>query len=92
MKVLIIGGGIAGLSLAALLGEAGLPCAILDPQKLAPAANDVPSGRTAALMDGSINILKSAGVWDSLDDLSCPLRTKTLPATWLRKPPLRNSP
>lgn len=62
--ILVVGGGVPGLTLAALLGQAGLNVTVAD-RHPAPALKSVRAdGRTAALMQGSVNILKSAGAWD----------------------------
>lgn len=73
--VLISGGGVPGLALAALLGDLGLDVVIIDPHP--PVAVDAvkPDGRTAALMAGSVNILKAAGIWDDLKSHGAPLET-----------------
>lgn len=65
-KVLIVGGGIAGLALALKLGNAGLSCGIIDPY--APQSYDVQQhgGRTAAIMGQSIDLLKSFKIWDQI--------------------------
>lgn len=73
--VLISGGGVPGLALAILLGDLGLDVVVIDPHPPV-AVNDVkPDGRTAALMAGSVNILKAAGIWDDLEPHGAPLET-----------------
>jgi 2-octaprenyl-6-methoxyphenol hydroxylase len=62
--VLISGGGVPGLCLGALLGDLGLSVTIIDPHPPAPLNTTQPDGRTAALMAGSVNILKATGAWD----------------------------
>lgn len=63
-NVLIVGGGVAGLTLSALMRGAGLDSLVIDPVPV-PALRDVkPSGRTVALMNGSIRVLQATGVWD----------------------------
>lgn len=62
--ILISGGGVPGLVLALLLGDLGLRVTVVDPHPPTPIDNIQPDGRTAALMVSSVNILKSAGVWD----------------------------
>ena len=70
--VVIVGGGLSGLSLACLLGEnEGLRIACLDredPQK--QIANDE---RTTAISYGSSLILERAGVWDTMLPHACPI-------------------
>ncbi|MEM7650655.1 MAG: FAD-dependent monooxygenase [Pseudomonadota bacterium] len=71
--IIISGAGAAGLTLAVLLGQAGLRVTIADPQK-PPSIKDIePSGRTVALLESSLNILKNTGVWDDLKAVSNPL-------------------
>lgn len=72
--IVIIGGGVAGLTLAALLGGAGIDVAVVDPHKPAPLKKTVASGRTVALMQSSLNILKATGIWEVLAPLSNPMQ------------------
>ena len=73
--ILIVGGGIAGLALAALLGRAGIRVRLIEPFPPKPLAEIKPSGRTVALMDSSLNIIKATGVWPLVADISNPLET-----------------
>ncbi len=72
-KVLIVGGGIAGLALAVKLGNNGLTCAVIDPKK--PQSYDIirHGGRTAAIMGQSIDLLKSIEIWKQIEDDTAPL-------------------
>lgn len=66
--VLIIGGGMAGLILAAALGSAGVSTAVIEPlapEKLLDTGFD---GRTTAIAGGSRNALASIGVWPGMGD------------------------
>lgn len=72
--VLIIGGGAAGLALALVLAETGLAVDVVDPQKPAPFSKTPVGGRTVALMNSSLNILKAANIWSRMEGLSAPLR------------------
>lgn len=74
-EVLIIGGGIAGLSLAILLGNAGINTALIEPREFSFKNKEQHYGRTAALMGGSINILKALDIWDNLKNQTAPLET-----------------
>ncbi len=65
-KVLIVGGGIAGLALALKLGNVGLPCAVIDPHAPQPYDAKQHGGRTAAIMGQSIDLLKSLKIWDQI--------------------------
>ena len=60
--ILIAGGGIPGLTLAILLGQAGIKTAVVDPAPAGKAPR--PDTRTSALMQDSINIVKAAGAWE----------------------------
>jgi 2-octaprenyl-6-methoxyphenol hydroxylase len=67
-NVLIIGGGMAGLILAAALGGAGVSTAVIEPlapEKLLDTGFD---GRTTAIAGGSRNALASIGVWPEMGD------------------------
>ena len=67
-NVLIIGGGMAGLILAAALGSAGVSTAVIEPlapEKLLDPGFD---GRTTAIAGGSLNALASIGVWPEIGD------------------------
>lgn len=65
--VAIAGAGPSGLATGLACAASGLKTAIIGP----PA--DQHDGRTAALLDGSINFLKRLGVWDALAPASEPL-------------------
>lgn len=70
--VSIIGGGLAGLALACLLGNADLRVCVMDaadPNK--PMGGDE---RTTAISYGSSLILEQAGIWQDLQKDGCPIR------------------
>lgn len=73
--ILVSGAGPAGLTLSILLGRAGFKVALIDAEPPMPIQTDAPSGRTAALLNSSINVLKAAGLWDALHDIATPLKT-----------------
>lgn len=77
-KALIIGGGMAGLSLGLLLGRAGLSCFLVDTDKIQPMSEVQPSSRTVALMMPSINVLKACGIWDVIAPHATPMRAMRL--------------
>lgn len=72
--IILSGGGPAGSTLALLLANAGLDVVLIDPEPQSPPNTVRPTGRTAALFNGSINILKASGLWDDLQDQATPLR------------------
>lgn len=70
--VAIIGGGLAGMTLACLLGrEAGLKITCIDGQD--PQAQIKDDARTTAISYGSSKILEAAGIWGALKDKACPI-------------------
>ncbi|WP_020178769.1 UbiH/UbiF family hydroxylase [Methylopila sp. M107] len=66
--VAVVGGGPAGLLTALLVARTGAETALV-----APAPR--PDARTTALLDGSVAILKQAGVWAALKPHAAPLRS-----------------
>ena len=74
--VIIAGAGPAGLALAVLLARAGLAVALIDADgPPLPIDQDRPGGRTAALLTGSLNVLRHAGIASELEAHGTPLRT-----------------
>jgi 2-octaprenyl-6-methoxyphenol hydroxylase len=73
--VVISGGGVPGLTLAALLADLGLEIVVLDPHPPTRLKDIKPDGRTAALMAGSVNILRATGAWDLCAPHGAPLNT-----------------
>ena len=69
--VAIAGGGLAGMTLACLLGKAGIKTACIDQAPVA--ASPSADLRTTAVSFGSRKILIEAGIWDSLVDRACPI-------------------
>lgn len=70
--IVVSGGGIAGLSLGILLAGAGLDVHLIDSAPPMPVKKDV-SGRTVALMENSLNILRAADIWDDIREHAAPL-------------------
>ncbi len=65
-EVLVVGGGLAGLSMAAALASAGLSVAVVDredPAKMVSAPYD---GRSSALARGSQQMLEAIGIWPQM--------------------------
>lgn len=73
--LLISGAGVPGLTLALLLGELGLDIVVIDPHPPLSLHDIRPDGRTAALMAGSVNILKATGGWDQCAQYGAALQT-----------------
>lgn len=63
----IIGGGVAGLACAVLLGQMDLDVHLVEPSPPEALDKTKSSGRTVALMQGSLNILRAAGLSEFID-------------------------
>jgi 2-octaprenyl-6-methoxyphenol hydroxylase len=63
LDILIVGGGLVGLGLAAALGGAGLHVAVIDRERPATVLEPTFDGRTSAIAQGSRRILDGIGVW-----------------------------
>src|SRR3954467_593422 len=61
--VAIIGGGLAGLTLAAALGSAGVPVVVVDRDAPATHLSDRFDGRSTAIAFASAKALEGAGIW-----------------------------
>jgi 2-octaprenyl-6-methoxyphenol hydroxylase len=70
--VAVIGAGPVGLVAALSFAQAGLSVRLVGP---APTAQD---GRTAALLDGSLRLLETIGIWPGLAAEAAPLRVMRL--------------
>src|ERR1700758_2708126 len=70
--VVVVGGGPVGLATAIGMAQAGAKTALI--------ARRTPYGdnRTSALLGGSIDFLRSLGVWDACEQHATPLRTMRL--------------
>ena len=72
--IIISGAGVAGLTLSVLLGRAGLRVALIDPADEKALSDDAVNGRTVALMNASLNILRGTGAWPKLEEVATPLK------------------
>jgi 2-octaprenyl-6-methoxyphenol hydroxylase len=66
VDVMIVGGGLVGLTLAAALGQAGLSVVVVDREAPARAAADRFDGRASAIAWGSARALTGIGLWPML--------------------------
>lgn len=71
--VIIAGGGLAGLTMAARLGSAGLHVYVVEREAASTMTQTTFDGRTTALAYGSTRILESCGVWEAIKDNACPI-------------------
>lgn len=66
--VAVVGAGPAGLAAGLACSESGLRTVVVGPP------SDARDGRSAALMDGSINLLKRLSVWEKVVSAAAPLQ------------------
>ena len=71
--VAIVGGGIAGTTFAAILGDAGLDVALVERQAPSLLTGSAYDGRTTAITYGSRKVLEAAGLWADLAPHACPI-------------------
>ncbi|MHA1570929.1 MAG: UbiH/UbiF/VisC/COQ6 family ubiquinone biosynthesis hydroxylase [Alphaproteobacteria bacterium] len=72
--VVIVGGGLVGMSLACALAGAGVSVGVVDreaPSKWQQTGFD---GRASAITYGSQQVLAGIGLWPLLDDQACPIK------------------
>ncbi len=72
-RVAIAGGGLAGLTMASVLGSRGVDCVVIDRQTRDETVTERFDGRTTALSLGSRRVLEAAGLWDGLAPNASPI-------------------
>lgn len=72
--VIILGGGLVGLALAAALDSSGLRCAVIDPADPALRSQAGFDGRTSALSSSSKRMFDTIGISEHLPAPGCPIR------------------
>ena len=72
--VIILGGGLVGLALAAALDSSGLSCAVIDPGNPADRGDAAFDGRTSALSSSSKRMFDTVGISDHFPVPGCPIR------------------
>lgn len=73
--VVIVGGGLSGGTMAALLGTQGFNVVCIDREVPVTQLEEEFDGRTTAISWGSQKIMEAAGVWAILKKDACPIRT-----------------
>jgi len=73
--VIIFGGGLVGLALAAALDSSGLSAILVDPADPDTRTGAAFDGRTSAVSSSSMRMLETIGVADALPAPGCPIRT-----------------
>lgn len=71
--IIIVGGGPAGLSLAAILGHHGIAAICIDRDAPADIVKTSFDGRTTAISFGSRRVMEAAQAWDTLAAAACPI-------------------
>lgn len=71
--VVVVGGGLVGLSLGHALASAGIEVAVVDREEPAIAANDAYDGRAFAISYGSRRILEGLGLWQEVAPDAAPI-------------------
>lgn len=74
-EIILIGAGMAGLSLAALLGQAGVRVTVIDREDPEFLASEEFDSRTVALSLGTKNVLAPLGMWDELEEYAEAIRS-----------------
>ncbi len=72
-EVLIVGGGIAGMTLGCALAGAGVPTTIIDSIAPKNTIADSYDGRTTSIAHGQYRILSAIGLWPRLADVASPI-------------------
>src|SRR3954451_2129616 len=72
--VIIFGGGLVGLALAAALDSSGLSAIVVDPADPAQRGDASFDGRTSAVSSSSMRMLQTIGVANQLAEPGCPIR------------------
>lgn len=73
--VIVVGGGLAGLGLTALLASRGARVLCVDRESAAARTAPAFDGRTTAISYGSRKVLEAAGVWGALSANACAIDT-----------------
>jgi 2-octaprenyl-6-methoxyphenol hydroxylase len=72
--VIILGGGLVGLTMAAALDSSGLSATVIDPADPAPRSEAAFDGRTSAVSSSSMRMLETIGVTAHLEAPGCAIR------------------
>ena len=72
-EVIIAGGGLVGLSLAAAFAGAGVETLVVDRERPAAMLDPAFDGRASAIAYGSRRILEGIGLWPLVADEACPI-------------------
>ncbi|NNG03893.1 MAG: FAD-binding protein, partial [Inquilinus sp.] len=81
-EVVVVGGGAAGLTLAAALGTAGVETVVVDREPVAARAAPGEGDRTTALTYGSVKVLQGIGAWDGMADEAAAVLSLHIADNW----------
>lgn len=73
--VIVVGGGLAGLTMTALLARGGADVLCIDREPPAKTVDEAFDGRTTAISYGSRKVLEAAGIWKRIAADACPIET-----------------
>jgi 2-octaprenyl-6-methoxyphenol hydroxylase len=76
--VIILGGGMIGLTLASALDHSGISAIVVDPADPAPRTASAFDGRTSAVSSSSMRMLETIGALEHLAEPGCPIRQITV--------------
>lgn len=75
VEAIVVGAGMAGITLAHALASSGIEVAVVDRTDPATMMRAGYDGRTTAIAAGSANVLKGIGLWDRIGVHACPIET-----------------
>ncbi|MBI2255317.1 MAG: UbiH/UbiF/VisC/COQ6 family ubiquinone biosynthesis hydroxylase [Proteobacteria bacterium] len=73
-EILIVGGGLVGMAMAAALGGAGIAVTLVESEKLPDLTGEAFDGRSSAIAYGSQQVLAGIGAWDYMAHAAEPIR------------------
>lgn len=73
-EILIVGGGLVGMAMAAAVGGAGIPVTLVESEKLPDITTETFDGRSSAIAYGSQQVLAGIGAWDYMAEAAEPIR------------------
>ncbi len=73
--IIVVGGGLAGLTMTALLARAGADVLCIDRESPDAMMGEEFDGRTTAISYGSRKVLEAAGIWKHIERNACPIET-----------------
>ncbi len=73
VEIAIVGGGLGGLTMAAVLDAYGIKAHCIDRDIPTDQATETFDGRTTAISAGSRRLYDAIGLWDEISDQACPI-------------------